>query len=127
MPPPSPHEHEMSTPNAENPVQQAVTSAVIACALTAEDLGGQARRWNSLRAEAGLDRIETDDGIRLTFREGESVEDELLALVATENACCSWARWEVSRANGTLVMDARSTGDGVAALHGMFAKTQVAQ
>jgi hypothetical protein len=114
----------MSTSHREN--QQASLSAAIACALTGEDLGRQASRWSKLRAGAGLDRIETADGLRLTFSEGESVEAELRALIAVENACCSWARWEISRADGTLVMDARSAGDGVAALHGMFVSDESA-
>ena len=42
------------------------------------------------------------------------------ALVAVENECCSWAAWSVERDNGLLVMAARSKGDGIAALHGMF-------
>jgi hypothetical protein len=48
------------------------------------------------------------------------VESELGALVEVENRCCAWARWDVVRADGAVVMRARSAGDGVAALHSMF-------
>jgi hypothetical protein len=92
----------------------------IACTLTGEDLAAQAKRWQWLRAGAGIERVATDTGLRLTFRDDIGVEDELRALVAVENRCCSWARWEVSRTDGVLVMDVSSTGDGVAVLHGMF-------
>jgi hypothetical protein len=50
-----------------------------------------------------------------------TVAVELQALVAVENECCSWATWSVEeRADGALVMAARSEGEGVVALHGMF-------
>jgi hypothetical protein len=38
-----------------------------------------------------------------------------------ENVCCSWAAWAVERSDdGALVMAARSRGEGIATLHGMF-------
>jgi hypothetical protein len=117
----------MSASDPEKPAPQDAHSAVIACALTGDDLGRQAKRWQQLRAWAGRERIETADGLRLIFLDAEPAEDELRSLVAVENACCSWARWEISRADGTLVMDARSTGDGVAALHGMFVDDESAR
>lgn len=66
-------------------------------------------------------RTEAPDGLRLAFRDAAGVEAELEALVAVENHCCAWASWDVVREDGEVVMRARSTGDGVAALHGMFA------
>ena len=36
---------------------------VVACTLTNEDLGTQAERWTRLRSEAGLDRVETENGL----------------------------------------------------------------
>lgn len=92
----------------------------IACTLTAEDLGAQAARWRKLRAEAGIARIATGSGVRLSFRDDVGVEEELRALADVENDCCSWALWEVARADGTLVLDVSSSGHGIAVLHGMF-------
>jgi hypothetical protein len=92
----------------------------VACQLIGDDLAAQAERWQALRAQAGVERLDVDDGIRIGFRAGPGVEEELRALVAIENGCCSWARWEVVREGASLVMHARSSGDGVAALHGMF-------
>ena len=70
---------------------------------------------------AGTGRAVTVDGVTLTFRAGGDVERELHELVATENECCAWARWEV-RTDGDagLVMHAGATGDGVAVLQSMF-------
>jgi len=92
----------------------------IACTLSAADLGAQAGRWRRLRDEAGLARLEVEDGLRLTFRGDQSVEDELRALVAVENDCCAWASWTVTREGRELVLHAVSTGEGVATLHSMF-------
>jgi hypothetical protein len=97
-------------------------SPVVACTLGKADLGAQAQRWRRVRNEAGLGRKETADGLRLTFRDAPEVGDELRALVAVENECCAWARWDVSRENGELIMLVRSSGQGVATLHAMFSE-----
>ena len=44
----------------------------------------------------------------------------LRTLVATETECCRWAAWAVETNAGATVLDVRSTGPGIAALHGMF-------
>ena len=95
-------------------------SPVVACTLGAGDLAAQAARWLRLRASAEHNRTETEDGLRVTFDDTVKVEAELCALVAVENDCCSWARWEVRREGGDLVLHASSTEHGVEALHGMF-------
>ena len=74
---------------------------------------------------AGIDRAATADGVALTFRADDSVEHELRELVAVEDQCCSWARWEphaVGDGDGDagLVMRARARGDGVTTLQSMF-------
>jgi hypothetical protein len=107
--------------NRGDDARAAEPSPAVACTLTGDDLAAQARRWRELRARAGGERSEVEDGIRVGFRDEDGVEDELHALVAVENACCSWARWRVLRENDSLVMHASSTGAGVDALHGMFA------
>lgn len=96
-------------------------SPVVACALSSDDLGTQAERWKTLRTEAGIDRIETGDGLRMTFRDEPAAEKKLRLLVGVENECCAWASWRVSRDDGVLVMRVSSTGAGIATLHAMFA------
>jgi hypothetical protein len=102
------------------PIKEEHVSTIVACKLTGDDLASQARRWREVGARAGAGRAEVDDGIRITFRDEAGVEDELRELVAVENVCCAWATWDVAPEEGSLVMHARSRGDGVAALHGMF-------
>lgn len=92
----------------------------IACTLTGTNQKNQRDRWVALRARHGIGRHEVADGLRLTFGDRPEVEAELDALVAVENDCCAWADWSVEREDGTLVMAARSKGDGVPTLHGMF-------
>ncbi len=92
----------------------------VACTLSPAGLAAQAGRWHRLAARALAERAETGDGLRLRFRAGPGVEQELRALVAVENQCCSWADWTVQASPGQLVLDVRSEGDGTAVLHGMF-------
>jgi hypothetical protein len=100
-------------------------AAPIACSLDAGGLEGQERRWEALVRCAGIDRAATADGVALTFRADDSVEHELRELVAVENQCCSWARWELHAVgdgdgDSALVMRAGASGDGVATLQSMF-------
>jgi hypothetical protein len=95
-------------------------SELVACTLSDTDLKTQRERWLTLGENFGLERKETDDGLRISFRYHPAVRDELDALVAVENDCCSWAAWSVERERDALVMAARSNGVGVETLHGMF-------
>jgi hypothetical protein len=92
----------------------------VACTLTEQDLKSQRERWIQVCADAGTARVETENGLRLVFADKPGVVEEVRALVAVENECCSWARWTVSRQGDTLFMDARSRSEGITALHGMF-------
>lgn len=89
----------------------------ISCTLGNAELKTQRERWLALHRTA---RIETDDGLRLTYRDDPAVEAELHELAAIENECCSWATWTVERREGELVIAARTEGHGVAVLHSMF-------
>lgn len=92
----------------------------IACQLGEDETGTQAKRWIRLGRDAGLERIETEGGLRIRFRDEPTVEKELRALIAVERNCCSWAHWEILRADGDLVLKVSSTPEGAAALHTMF-------
>jgi len=93
---------------------------LVACTLTETDLKTQRERWINLGLNFGRRREETEDGIRLLFADHPAVEQELHALVAVENECCSWAAWAVERDCEALVMAARSKGEGIPTLYGMF-------
>jgi hypothetical protein len=92
----------------------------IACTLTRTHSGTQRERWRTLFAEAGIARIETDAGLRLSFRRAPAVERELQNLVAVEVGCCKWAEWTVEALGGELALEITSTGDGVAVIHDWF-------
>lgn len=92
----------------------------IACELGEVQAATQAERWLRLGREAGLGRAETPDGLEIRFRDEPAAERELRDLVSVESKCCAWARWEVRRADGELVMRVSSTPEGAAALHAMF-------
>lgn len=93
---------------------------LVACTLSDTGLKTQRERWISVGTNFGISRKKTDDGLQLTFKDHPAVEQELRALVAVENDCCSWASWSVERSDGALLMAARSKGEGVSTLHGMF-------
>ena len=92
----------------------------VACTLGSSDLAAQAGRWEQLIARAMTELTKTADGLRLSFRSEPRVADELRRLVAVENECCRWATWAVDTSAEALVLDVRSTGPGIATLHGMF-------
>jgi hypothetical protein len=109
--------HEITTDNNTGAVP-------VACALTSADLAAQAGRWQQLAAWAMTGRTEAAHGLRICFRSEPGVEDELHKLVAVENACCPWATWTVHRAAAQVVLEVRSAGEGIAALHSMFTELQ---
>jgi hypothetical protein len=92
----------------------------IACDLSEGKAATQAQRWLRLGRDAGLGLAETSDGLELRFRDEAAVERELRDLASVESNCCPWARWEVERAGGALVLRASSTPEGAVALHAMF-------
>jgi hypothetical protein len=95
-------------------------TAPVACTLTSADLAAQSDRWHLLASRAMTGRTETEHGVRMVFRPEPGAEEELRALVAVESECCSWAHWTVATISGQIVLDVRSTAEGITALHGMF-------
>jgi hypothetical protein len=100
------------------------STAPVACTLTSAGLAAQSDRWHRLAARAMTGRAETADGLRIVFRPEPGAEDELRALVAVENQCCSWADWAVDAGGGQIVLNVRSSAEGIATLHGMFTTLQ---
>jgi hypothetical protein len=96
-------------------------SPTIACALGAGVQAEQNAHWSRLREGADLARAATEDGIRLMFADDRETEAELLAVVGVDNECCSCPGWTVACQDGTVVLGAFSSGDGVDALEAMFA------
>lgn len=92
----------------------------IACTLGDERGAAQEERWRRLGREAGLGRAETADGLEIRFRDEPAAERELRDLVRVESTCCAWARWEIRRVGGELILRVSSSPEGAAALHAMF-------
>ena len=92
----------------------------VACTLSSADLETQRRRWRRLAAKALVERAESKDGLRLSFRAEPGVAHELHELTAVERQCCAWASWTVHESGARLTLVVRSTGEGIAALHAMF-------
>jgi hypothetical protein len=92
----------------------------VVCTLAATHLAAQAGRWQRLIAAAAIAREETPAGVRLRFRAGAGVAAELEALAATERGCCAWATWAVTTDGADVVLDAGSSGAGIAVLRSMF-------
>jgi len=98
----------------------AAEEAPVACSLTAAGLAAQASRWTRLADRAMTERTKTSHGLRIGFRPEPGAEQELRELVAVETECCPWATWTVETSDGQVVLDVRSAGQGIAALHAMF-------
>jgi hypothetical protein len=92
----------------------------VACSLTSAGLAAQGERWERLAARAMTERAETAGGLRISFHPEPGAEEELRHLVAVESQCCPWAAWTVEKEEGQIVLDVRSTTDGIAILHSMF-------
>jgi hypothetical protein len=105
---------------AHVPGEDIAATAPVACSLTQAGLAEQAGRWERLAARAMTGREQTRRGIRVSFRPGPGIEEELRALVDVETRCCPWATWSVRAKDTRLVLDVRSAGEGVAALHALF-------
>ena len=111
---------------AQIPGEDPSATAPVACSLTPAGLADQAGRWARLAARAMTGCERTGHGIRVSFRPGPEAEEELRELVAVETQCCPWAAWTVHADGTRLVLDVRSAGDGVAALHAIFAGLRAA-
>src|SRR5262252_9924228 len=96
-------------------------SEPIACTLSAAGQADQATRWRQLLANACIARASTEHGVRLAFHDEPAVEQTLSELVAVEADCCRWAMWRITHERPSLVLHITSTGEGVPALHAMFA------
>lgn len=104
----------------QTPADDITTRPPVACSLSRAGLAEQAGRWERLAARALAGHTRTAGGVRLRFRPEPGAEAELRALVAVEAECCPWATWTIEASAGQMVLDVRSAGDGIAALHSMF-------
>jgi hypothetical protein len=96
-------------------------SAPVACTLAADDLARRAARWEALTGRSLMRATRTDSGLRLVFRAGLGVADELRDLAATERECCAFANWSVHEHGTELTLDVTADGaDAIAAVQSLF-------
>ncbi len=93
----------------------------IACRLDGLELQVLVERWRRLIQRAALDRLVSDDRVRIRFRADAATSRELRDLVAAERACCGDADWQVREGPQELTLQVVTTPDGVAALRALFA------
>ena len=79
----------------------------IACTLGSGEVEVQVERWQKLYADAGTERTETDDGLRVRFRRDSAAEHEL-------RGC------RRSRDRMLLILEISSSGDGIPVIHSWF-------
>jgi hypothetical protein len=93
----------------------------VACTLDLSPMRKRRRRWLTLADGAFVERVETTEGLRLVFRQGDGVEAELRELAHLESECCAFARWTVDTGDGLAMLDVTgASAEAVAALHAMF-------
>ena len=87
------------------------------CDLDADALSAQSAAWREL-GPAGLERELHGDRFRITF--DASVYETVGALVATEQGCCSWAKWDLARQDGAAVLEVSGPAGQIASLAQAF-------
>jgi hypothetical protein len=97
-----------------------MNDAPVACTLGASEHAAQAARWKAVYAGAGIERVPTVDGVRVSFRRDPAVERELRELVAVEVRCCRWADWRVETDSAAVALEVSSSGKGIAVIQGWF-------
>ncbi len=101
----------------------------LACTLGPDDGRSRLLRWQRLNRIA-THAAHFDDGqLEVRYQPGPGVQEELAALAAAEQECCSFAVWSVSVVGGQPVLNVRApTGapDAVAPIAALFGATSSA-
>jgi hypothetical protein len=114
----SSHHARWSEPIEEDIME---SSEIVACTLDNVAMKERRKRWHDLAARAFVERAVTDQGLRLVFRDGAGVEDELRELARLERQCCAFADWTVGAADGYVLLEVGGSGnEAVAAVQSMF-------
>jgi hypothetical protein len=92
--------------------------AQIACTLGAESLRGRLEDWQSLLTHA-VDRREIDGGVRVEFEAGVPT-DELIRLVAAEQACCQFFRFAITVDTRGIALEITAPPDARPVVESLF-------
>lgn len=94
----------------------------IACSLDPGELADRRCVWEALARVALKQLRPTAGGVELVYAASSEVDRVLHQLAWLEAECCSFAQWRVSRrGEDELILTVTSEGDGVAAVHALFA------
>ncbi len=88
------------------------------CELDDKELSAQVTRWREMRPFI-VAHVRFEGGLALTF--DPSCHERLVSLVATEQRCCGWAAWSLTRETAGSVLEVRGPSAELAALAGAFA------
>jgi hypothetical protein len=91
---------------------------VVACSLSAADQRDRMDEWRSLLARAES-REPLSTGMRYRFP--LDLTEDVRALAAAEQECCSFLRFDLTQADNSLVLTVESEGAGQDALRFIFA------
>jgi hypothetical protein len=98
----------------------------IACTLTPDAKTDRLRLIDDLRRDALIAREPTGAGARLRLRDTPDVERRARELVAAESQCCAFLTFELSRADGELVLDVSGPPDARPVVELFFAPGSIA-
>jgi hypothetical protein len=90
----------------------------IACTLDAESLRSRLEDWQSLLTHA-VDRCEIDGGVRVEFEAGVPT-DELMRLVAAEQACCQFFRFAITVDTRRIALEVTAPPDARSIVESLF-------
>jgi MerR family copper efflux transcriptional regulator len=82
-----------------------MTRAPIACTLSPQDMAARHSLIDRLAAEAMLDRVATDTGVRIRLRATPDLERRARELAAAEARCCPFLTFEIACVDDALVLD----------------------
>lgn len=74
----------------------------VACSLVGDAYADRLDRWRVVLGDASSVRARIPNGVEIGF--AERAAPALADLVAAERECCGWARWDLSQAQGAVVL-----------------------
>ena len=91
----------------------------VACSLTSAQLADRAAAWRHVIEGWGVQRRRLPGAVEIRFRADPGVAETVGELAALERECCPWFESTVS-VEETVVLEMRSSDDGVAVLAATF-------
>ncbi len=90
------------------------------CSLDPAALAARLAEWGELD-RAALSRRTTAEGVEVRYPLEPGLAERLLALIAAEAECCPFLAFDLSRANGDLVLEISGPGEARPVIESFFA------